>query len=240
MPRTETREEALDSYRYPVDLTDFADAPKHGGWFGLDVAPGDPLQTIGLETRFRHQERLYATNSHAESKAEEPTSLEDIAVLMKQLLDRLISDRDAIASRLDRLPVTVIKLVEDQSKRNGATEIHHDDHDAIPTSAPPAGPGPQRRRILVGLRNRIRDEEKVEGYENLCQLPIVNDLIAIEQDGRPVRKTGRSIQIVSFHETVQPPHGSDEPATQTVRHRTTCNSDPRPAARIGRYSTHPS
>ena len=57
MPKQATWEEALDSYRYPVDLTDFADAPKHGGWFGLNVAPGDPLQTMGLETRFRQQAR---------------------------------------------------------------------------------------------------------------------------------------------------------------------------------------
>ena len=57
MPRTETWGKALDSYRYPVDLTDFPDAPKHGGWFALNVAPGDPLQTMGLETRFRQQAR---------------------------------------------------------------------------------------------------------------------------------------------------------------------------------------
>ena len=50
-------EKALDSYQYPVDLTDFPDAPKHRAWFDLKIVPGDLLQTMDFETRFRGQAR---------------------------------------------------------------------------------------------------------------------------------------------------------------------------------------
>ena len=48
---------ALDSYSYPVDLAGFPGAPAPGNWFQLNIAPGDPLQTTGFETRFREQAR---------------------------------------------------------------------------------------------------------------------------------------------------------------------------------------
>ena len=51
----ETWEMALDSYRYPVDLTDFRDAQKHRGWFDLKIVPGNLSQTMSFETRFRAQ-----------------------------------------------------------------------------------------------------------------------------------------------------------------------------------------
>ena len=53
----ETWERALDSYRYPVDLTDFRDAQKHRGWFDLKIVPGNLSQTMSFETRFRAQAR---------------------------------------------------------------------------------------------------------------------------------------------------------------------------------------
>ena len=53
MPHTWKR--ALDEYRYPVDLRKFAGAPEHDGWFELNICPGDPLQTMGFEARFRKQ-----------------------------------------------------------------------------------------------------------------------------------------------------------------------------------------
>ena len=57
MPHTWKR--ALDEYRYPVDLRKFAGAPEHDGWFELNICPGDPLQTMGFETRFRGQARQH-------------------------------------------------------------------------------------------------------------------------------------------------------------------------------------
>ena len=51
----ETWERALDSYRYPVDLTDFPDVQKHRGWFDLKIVPGNRPQTMSFETRFRAQ-----------------------------------------------------------------------------------------------------------------------------------------------------------------------------------------
>ena len=53
----ETWERALDSYRYPVDLTDFRDAQKHRGWFDLKIVPGNLSQTMSFETRFRAEAR---------------------------------------------------------------------------------------------------------------------------------------------------------------------------------------
>ncbi len=53
MPNTWT--DALEKYRYPVDLRRFAGAGNHPGWFDLNICPGDPLQTMGFETRFRGQ-----------------------------------------------------------------------------------------------------------------------------------------------------------------------------------------
>ena len=49
-----TWERALDSYRYPVDLTDFRDARKHRGWFHQNIA-GNRTETMSFETRFREQ-----------------------------------------------------------------------------------------------------------------------------------------------------------------------------------------
>ncbi len=53
----ETWQRALDSYRYPVDLTGFRSAQKHRGWFDLKIVPGDLSQTMSFETRFREQAR---------------------------------------------------------------------------------------------------------------------------------------------------------------------------------------
>ena len=47
----ETWQRALDSYRYPVDLTGFRSAQKHRGWFDLKIVPGDLSQTMSFETR---------------------------------------------------------------------------------------------------------------------------------------------------------------------------------------------
>ena len=55
MPHTWKR--ALDEYRYPVDLRKFSGAPECDGWFELNICPGDPLQTMGFECRFREQAR---------------------------------------------------------------------------------------------------------------------------------------------------------------------------------------
>ena len=49
--------QALDAYRYRVDLSDFTRASEHPGWFELSIDPGDPFQTMGFETRFREQAR---------------------------------------------------------------------------------------------------------------------------------------------------------------------------------------
>ena len=46
-------ERALDSYRYPVDLTVFRDAPEHGGWFERKIVPGNRVQTMSFEDHFR-------------------------------------------------------------------------------------------------------------------------------------------------------------------------------------------
>ena len=63
MPHTWT--DALEKYRYPVDLQGFADAGHYPGWFEVNIYPGDPLQTMGFETRFREQAR-----DHLEAWAE--------------------------------------------------------------------------------------------------------------------------------------------------------------------------
>ena len=47
--------DALQKYCYPADLRRFAAAGNHPGWFELNICPGDPLQTLGFETRFREQ-----------------------------------------------------------------------------------------------------------------------------------------------------------------------------------------
>ena len=49
----ETWERALDTYRYPVDLTRFGDAHEHRGWFDRRIDPGGVPQTVDFETRFR-------------------------------------------------------------------------------------------------------------------------------------------------------------------------------------------
>ena len=50
----ETWERALESYRYPVDLTGFRDAQQHPGWFDRNIA-GNRTETMSFETRFRGQ-----------------------------------------------------------------------------------------------------------------------------------------------------------------------------------------
>ena len=57
MPHTWT--DALEKYRYAVDPRRFADAKHYTGWFELNICPGDPLQTMGFETRFREQARYH-------------------------------------------------------------------------------------------------------------------------------------------------------------------------------------
>ena len=45
--------DALDKYRYSVDLSKFAATPHRPGWFELNLDPGDRCQTMDFETRFR-------------------------------------------------------------------------------------------------------------------------------------------------------------------------------------------
>jgi len=45
--------DALDSYRYPVDLQKFSGRDRFPGWFGLNLNKGDRSETIQFETRFR-------------------------------------------------------------------------------------------------------------------------------------------------------------------------------------------
>ena len=51
----ETWERALGEYRYSVDLTGYPDAQKHRGWFNTKINPGNRLQTMSFETRFRER-----------------------------------------------------------------------------------------------------------------------------------------------------------------------------------------
>jgi ribosomal protein L40E len=44
---------ALDEYRYPVNLTTFADRQEYSGWFTRNIEIGDRAQTIKFETLFR-------------------------------------------------------------------------------------------------------------------------------------------------------------------------------------------
>ena len=48
-----TWKEALDAYRYPVDLKRFADAAEYPGWFDQNIHPGDRRQTMDFEAKFR-------------------------------------------------------------------------------------------------------------------------------------------------------------------------------------------
>ena len=50
-----TWEEALQAYRYPVDLADFKDAGKYPGWFQRNDSPtkGTLAATVAFEKRFR-------------------------------------------------------------------------------------------------------------------------------------------------------------------------------------------
>lgn len=45
--------DALDSYRYPVDLREFSGRDRFPGWFGLNLEKGDRSETIQFETHFR-------------------------------------------------------------------------------------------------------------------------------------------------------------------------------------------
>lgn len=58
-PPSSAWERALNAYRYEADLTRFSGADEHPGWFKLNISPGDPLQTMGFETRFRGQARCH-------------------------------------------------------------------------------------------------------------------------------------------------------------------------------------
>ena len=45
--------DALDSYRYPVDLQKFSGRDRVPGWFGLNLEKGDRSETIQFESHFR-------------------------------------------------------------------------------------------------------------------------------------------------------------------------------------------
>ena len=52
---TDTWENALCRYRYPVNLSDFEGAGDHPpGWFELNLRRGDRRETMSFEDRFRH------------------------------------------------------------------------------------------------------------------------------------------------------------------------------------------
>ena len=61
MPDAETWTMALEQYRFPVDLTRFTGVQEHPGWFNLNIEPGDRLQTMRYEARFREQARHHLT-----------------------------------------------------------------------------------------------------------------------------------------------------------------------------------
>ena len=49
----DTWSDALNKYRYPVDLRHFAGASKRSRWFKRNICPGDRSGTMELEDRFR-------------------------------------------------------------------------------------------------------------------------------------------------------------------------------------------
>lgn len=48
-----TWQDALNAYRYPVDLADFSGAQSHDGWFIQNTGEGGRQETIAFEDRFR-------------------------------------------------------------------------------------------------------------------------------------------------------------------------------------------
>ena len=59
VPDAETWKTALDEYRYPVDLTHFTGAWEDQNWFNVRIEPGDRIQTMEFEARFRDQARFH-------------------------------------------------------------------------------------------------------------------------------------------------------------------------------------
>ena len=55
MPHTWTQ--ALDAYRYPVNLADFVDSEKFPGWFQFNTQSGDRDTTVAFEYHFRQYAR---------------------------------------------------------------------------------------------------------------------------------------------------------------------------------------
>ena len=50
---------ALAQYQYPVDLTRFTGALEDQNWFNVRIEPGDRLQTMEFEARFREHARFH-------------------------------------------------------------------------------------------------------------------------------------------------------------------------------------
>ena len=50
---------ALAQYQYPVDLTRFTGALEDQNWFNVRIEPGDRIQTMEFEARFREHARFH-------------------------------------------------------------------------------------------------------------------------------------------------------------------------------------
>ena len=59
MTRSTTWEDALNGYKYSVDLPKFADASAYPGWFESNIDPGNRRQTMDFEARFRAMAPLH-------------------------------------------------------------------------------------------------------------------------------------------------------------------------------------
>lgn len=114
----------------------------------------------------------------------------------EEVLERIERDQQSLLAQVDRLPTAVCKLMEERRVADAASDPGSDAPDDAPVSVTSVS---RRRTALLQLRDRISREKKgIKAWENICQRPIVDALLAREKDGRAIRERSDLYDVPAF------------------------------------------
>lgn len=114
----------------------------------------------------------------------------------RDVLARIERDQQSLLAQIDRLPTAICALMEERRDAQAVSNSESDAADDAPRVAVTSLS--RRREALLQLRNRIYMENDIEPWHNICQKPIVDALLALEEQGREIRELDDLFGVPEF------------------------------------------
>ena len=167
---------------------------------GSDLVEPERLEPLSDFSR-RALMVLYSNGTPPDDTAEDGTAneaTEDVAPSADhmEVLTRIERNQEALFGVIDSLASAISPLMAEPGDAEAVSDPDSDALDDAPSVA--ATSLSQRRKALLRLRNRIDMENDIKPWENICQGPIVDALLAREEDGRGIRELNLLSDVLEF------------------------------------------